>query len=35
MVQSNELFEAIIARLDLSEDVADWCDHCSQGHPDY
>jgi len=35
MVQSNEIFEAVVARLDLSEDAADWCDRCNEGHPDY
>lgn len=35
MIQSNEIFEAVVARLDLSEDAADWCDHCNEGHPDY
>lgn len=25
----------LLARIDVSEEVADWCDHCNQGHPIY
>jgi len=34
MEQSNLIYDDVIARLDVSEAVADWCDQCGQGHPD-
>ena len=33
MLQENLINEDVITRLDESEEIADWCDHCSQGHP--
>lgn len=35
MVQENVIFEDVVARLDVSEEVADWCDRCSEGRPNY
>lgn len=35
MLQENLIYDDVIARLDVSEEVADWCDRCSEGHPIY
>ena len=35
MVQENLIVEDVIARIDLTEEVADWCDWCKEGHPTY
>ena len=35
MTQENLIYEDLIIRLDVSEEAADWCDRCSEGHPVY
>lgn len=35
MEQDSLIYDDVIARLDVSEEAAEWCDHCSQGHPIY
>lgn len=33
MAQNESLYNELDARLDITEANAEWCDHCSQGHP--
>lgn len=35
MEQDKQIYDDVIARLDVSEEVADWCDWCKEGHPVY
>lgn len=35
MMQENLISEELTIRLDIAEEAAEWCDHCSQGHPIY
>ena len=33
MTQNENLYNELDSRLDITEANAEWCDHCSQGHP--
>ena len=33
MAHNENLYNELDARLDITEANAEWCDHCSQGHP--
>lgn len=35
MTQEELIFDDVIIRLDISEETADWCDWCKEGHPVY